>query len=716
MIVRTLRLAMLILGAIGVGIHITQGSAANAPQVPQSQRPPVARVVDLKASDGAILKASYFAAAKPAPGVLLLHQVNRQRKVWDDLAAQLAAAGINTLTLDMRGFGESGGTPCVISLRTSPACQQMPADIDAALQYLVSQPGVQRDVIGVGGAGLLGVDNSVLTARRHSTQVKSMVLLSGETFLRGLEFLRQASQLPGLFVVSDNDEYPPTAEAMDWLYIASSNPGKRLVHYPAANDAPWLWYEPFDLGRVPATGSHGTDLFNIHPELPGIIVDWFVTTLIKTPGHAPPDTLASAAVLTQIEQPGGVEQVTKHLIEARRSDPLAQLFPEVNLDIIGNDYLRAGQTLLAIEIFKLNILAYPGSADAHSNLADAYLKDGQKDLAREYADKALALLDSHATPASSWSDTQERRGEIRKGVQDLLKRLNGTANATPAVVTSARVPGTVFRDCPDCPEMAMIPGGSFTMGSSASEKSWAASHGAKAEWVSDESPQHLVSLRPFAIGKYDVTRGEFAVFVRETGHPSGDGCGHDGAKWNKQSGVSWQNPGFSQTDRDPVVCVSWNDARAYVVWLNGKMGGTVAVSGNEPYRLPSESEWEYSARGGTTSPFWWGDDDGVATDHTWFETNSAGHTHPVGLKSANPFGLYDMVGNVWQWTEDCYGDSYVGAPADGMASEFADVCRRVDRGSSWFYPAWLLRSAVRERNPADYRDIMMGFRVARTLQ
>ena len=258
------------------------------PSAAKAQKPqPQPRVLELKTSDGTLLKATYFAAAQPGPGVLLLHQSNRTRKAWDDLAGQLAAAGINTLTLDMRGFGESGGTPCVISLDANLSCKQMPGDIDAALQYLVSQPDVKRDVIGVGGAGLIGVDNSVQTARRHSAEVKSLVLLSGETFQPNLQFLRQASQLPGLFVMSDDDEYPPTQEAMELLYITSSNPGKKFVHYSAAQDAPWLWYEPFDIGRVPANGGHGTDMFKPHPELPGIIVDWFVTTLIRTAAHAP---------------------------------------------------------------------------------------------------------------------------------------------------------------------------------------------------------------------------------------------------------------------------------------------------------------------------------------------------------------------------------------------------------------------------------------------
>jgi formylglycine-generating enzyme required for sulfatase activity len=263
--------------------------------------------------------------------------------------------------------------------------------------------------------------------------------------------------------------------------------------------------------------------------------------------------------------------------------------------------------------------------------------------------------------------------------------------------------------------MVVIPAGRFTMGSSASEKSWAASHGGSLESVADEAPQHEVSLRPFALSRYDVTRGEYATFVRETGYPAGDGCGPDSFKWDKQPDLNWQNPGFPQTDRDPVVCVSWRDAQAYISWLNDKVRGPSSTAANGLYRLPSESEWEYAARAGTTTRFWWGDDDGAAGDHAWYQGNSGGHTQPVGSKPPNPFGLYDVAGNVWQWTEDCYAESYATAPTDGSAAEAGQACLRVDRGGSWLYPAWLLRSATRERNPADFRDVIMGFRVARTL-
>jgi len=367
----------------------------------------VERVVDFKTANGNILKGTYFAAAKPGPGVLLFHQSNRTRKSWDDVARQLAAAGINVLTVE--------ADP------NKTRKQRWPGELDAAFEFLVSQSGVNRHVIGIGGAGVIGVEDSVETARLHSADVKSLVLLSGET--ESLDFLRQASQLPELFVVDDNDEYPPIVEAMELLYVTASSPSRKFVHYSAAHEAPWLWYEPFDIGKVPPTGGHGTDMFKVHPELPGIIVDWFVTTLIKTPGHAPADTVASASIINQIRMPGGVAQVAQQLTDARRKDPEAQLFPEITVSTIGQDYMRARESKSAIEVLKLVLLAYPESADANETLAEAYLADGQKELARQHAQKALALLDSHKLPASSWTDTEQYRGEIRRGAEKVVKQL-----------------------------------------------------------------------------------------------------------------------------------------------------------------------------------------------------------------------------------------------------------------------------------------------------
>jgi formylglycine-generating enzyme required for sulfatase activity len=272
-----------------------------------------------------------------------------------------------------------------------------------------------------------------------------------------------------------------------------------------------------------------------------------------------------------------------------------------------------------------------------------------------------------------------------------------------------------FRDCAQCPEMVVIPAGSFTMGSSDSGRMWAVAHGASPGSVADEAPQHAVTLRLFALGTNDVTKGEYAGFVRETGYPAGDGCGLTGAKWIKHPNLSWRAPGFRQSDRDPVVCVSWDDANAYVKWLNDKTHRASPDSLDSRYRLPTESEWEYAARAGSSARFWWGDDVEAAAAHAWFAGNAHGRTHTSGLKPPNAFGLYDMSGNAWQWTEDCYADDYRNAPADGSAARGDSSCLRVDRGSAWFYPAWMLRPATRERNPHAYRYVMLGFRVARDM-
>jgi dienelactone hydrolase len=361
------------------------------------------RVVDLTTADGTKLKASYFAAAKPGPGVLLLHQCNRQRKIWDGLAQQLAAAGINVLTLDYRGFGESDGDR-FDKLPPQQAAQiqaeKWPVDIDTAFQYLVSQPGVTHDVIGVGGASC-GVNNSIQTARRH-TEVKSLVLLSGNTDLKGRHFLRESSKLPVFFAVADDDEYPTSIVAIEWLYSLDADPDKKFVHV--------------------ATGGHGADMFEMHPDMPGEIVNWYVTTLIKTPGRAPGARQTAVVpkdvhVLDQIDQPGGAAKVAKNLEEARQHDSKAKLFPEDIVNYVGYEHLQAQDNKGAIEILKLNAEAYPNSPNVYDSLSDAYFADGQRDLARENAKKALQLLPSDTT------DPEDRRNGIKASAEEKLKQL-----------------------------------------------------------------------------------------------------------------------------------------------------------------------------------------------------------------------------------------------------------------------------------------------------
>ncbi len=368
-----------------------------------SQQAPPSRTIDLTASDGTHLKATYFASTKPGPGVLLLHQCNRQRKVWDELATQMSAAGINVLTLDLRGFGESGGTPLdkLSPQEAQVEGQKWPSDIDIAFQYLQSQPGVKRDVMGVGGASC-GVNNSVQTARRHPKEIKSIVLLSGGTDFTGRRFIRQAGNIPLFVGYADDDEFKPTIDAIQWIFSLSSNPGKQLVHYE--------------------TGGHGADVFRVHPELRSKITDWYVTTLIKAPGSAPPNKTAWSApasiqILNLIDQPGGASQVSQKLAEARKHDPKAVLFQEEIVNVMGYEHMQAGDIKGGIEILKLNVEGFPSSPNVYDSLSDAYLADGQKELAAQNARKALELLPSDTT------DPEDRRNGIRDSAQQKLKQL-----------------------------------------------------------------------------------------------------------------------------------------------------------------------------------------------------------------------------------------------------------------------------------------------------
>ena len=360
------------------------------------------RVVDLTAPDGLKLKATYFPAASPGPGVLLLHQCNRQRKVWDDLARELAAAGLHVLTFDYRGFGESGGDR-VDAVAPAEAQriqrERWPGDIDTAFAYLVSQPGVKKDMIGVGGASC-GVQNSVHTARRHP-EVKSMVLLSGQTDLEGRRFLRTA-KVPAFFSYADDDEFRPTVLTVPWLYTLTGTAEKTLVHY--------------------GSGGHGSDMFPVQKQLPRQIVDWYVQTLIKTPGHAPavknhPKVAEQITVLDAIDRPGGAATVARKLKDARARDPKAQLFPEDLVNFMGYEHLQAGDVKTALAIMQLNVEAYPASANVYDSLSDAYLASGQKDLAREHAEKALELLPSDP------SADEARRTAIRESAEAKLKQL-----------------------------------------------------------------------------------------------------------------------------------------------------------------------------------------------------------------------------------------------------------------------------------------------------
>jgi formylglycine-generating enzyme required for sulfatase activity len=246
-------------------------------------------------------------------------------------------------------------------------------------------------------------------------------------------------------------------------------------------------------------------------------------------------------------------------------------------------------------------------------------------------------------------------------------------------------PHESFREClVDCPEMVVVSAGEFTMGSPSNEKGR----------YDNEGPQHKVTIaRPFAVSKYAVTFDDWDACVKV------GGCPQEG----RASDAGWGR------GRRPVIYVSWDDAKAYVAWLS-RMSG-------KAYRLLTEAEWEYAARAGTTTAYYWGDEIGKNNANC----NGCGsqwdgrHTAPVGSFAPNAFGLYDMAGNVWQWVEDCYHDNYNGAPADGSAWQAGDCKSSVVRGGSWDEDPQLLRSAGRNRGSSNLRDDDLGFRVGRTL-
>ena len=259
-----------------------------------------------------------------------------------------------------------------------------------------------------------------------------------------------------------------------------------------------------------------------------------------------------------------------------------------------------------------------------------------------------------------------------------VRALGGAGSvAAPQVAPTAQqsvAPGTIIKDCADCPEMVVIPAGSFEMGSNES---------------ADERPVHRVNVPSFLIGKTEVTQGQWKA-------------------------VMGSNPSrFSQCGDDcPVEQVSWNDAQDFARLLSQKTG--------KQYRLPSEAEWEYAARAGSNAKWSFGDSEWQLGDYAWYVLNSQGKTQRVAQKKPNAFGLYDIHGNVWEWVQDCWHDNYTGAPVD--ASAWTTGCKnfRMLRGGSWFVGlpsllrASILRSAFRLRVFPDHRSNDDGFRLARS--
>lgn len=289
---------------------------------------------------------------------------------------------------------------------------------------------------------------------------------------------------------------------------------------------------------------------------------------------------------------------------------------------------------------------------------------------------------------------------------------------TPAQAQKTPRAGSTFQDCPDCPQMIVIPPGRSVMGSAENEP----------VRDKDEGPQREIVIdRAFAVSKFEVTRGQFRRFVAATGHQAARNCSvFTGTKSERVETKSWEDINSPQTDDHPVACIAWFDAKAYAGWLATRTG--------KPYRLLSEAEWEYAARARSATRYSFGDDADQLCTHGNVADDSARDagglptwayakcrdgfgigTAPVGTFKANRFGLHDMHGNVWEWVEDCAHDNYEGAPTDGSAWVTGECRARVDRGGGFYNNRGTNRSSERAFFPPTGNSGNIGLRLAQTL-
>jgi formylglycine-generating enzyme required for sulfatase activity len=379
-----------------------------------------------------------------------------------------------------------------------------------------------------------------------------------------------------------------------------------------------------------------------------------------------------------------VDSFTRHQASVQRHPDPLEPAATIGAGRYRPELLRAIDAAVAVEPAQRpqsarDLLAMLGVAAADATAAAAPARAGPRQGRRRAAIWAtgVAVVLAMGAAALVWRPDLQLRGAAPKLLLDHGGAVT-VAPAPPRALASAHV-GQSFRDCPDCPEMVVVAPGEFMMGDPHEEES---------------RPLHQVTIvRPLAVGKYHVTHGEYARFQQETGYDRKSGCAD-----------------FAQTFRDPAVCVSWDDAEAYVAWLARKTGA--------PYRLLSEAEWEYAARGGTRTAFWWGDAVGQghancdACGSMWDNRT----TSPGGTFPPNSFGLFDMAGNAWQWVEDCWRDSYADAPTDASpVPPPADCTRRVMRGGSWNSHPENLRVGRRLWDDPKSRTTYVGFRVARTM-
>jgi formylglycine-generating enzyme len=332
-----------------------------------------------------------------------------------------------------------------------------------------------------------------------------------------------------------------------------------------------------------------------------------------------------------------------------------------------------------------------------------------------YAHASPAARAASVSPAPRWKPGNRARMAAAGAAIVVLAVVvwastrHTSAPMLPAAVSSAPQAGAVLKDCPECPSLTVLPAGHFEQGAANGTGSF-------------EKPVHAVAIAyPFAMSTNAVTVDEFRAFVAATGRNM-QGCDIYEGDWRHKADSSWEKPGFAQTGTHPVTCASWNDAAAYAAWLSAKTG--------HHYRLPSASEWEYAARSGAAAVLPWADAASACSGANVADQSAARRfpgwsvfacddgyvfTAPVGTFKSNTFGLNDMLGNVFQWTEDCWRPDYAGAPVNGSARTDGDCSERELRGGSWFSTPAYVRADYRNHFAADYRTSSAGIRLVRDI-
>jgi pimeloyl-ACP methyl ester carboxylesterase len=396
---------------------------------------PAPRIIDLTAPDGTRLKGTFYAAStnKPAPAVMLLHMCNTDRRSWSWVAEQLSAAGISALTMDNRGFGESGGPRAE---NASPEVQQQvaakwPSDFDTEFAWLLKQPNVDKNRIGAGG-GSCGVNNAVKLASRHP-EIRSLVLLAGGTDSLGINYLRNNAWIPLFTAAAADDEYDREApQLMQWFAELTGNPRNKFVGFE--------------------NGRHGTEIFGVHPELPKQIVAFYRETLQKNPANSTaftPRKTAASEFWAAANQLGGGERAVQIFRDARKRDPNAVVCPEEILNLLAYQRLQAagikvgGASLPTaaasssaspeeiaqtkadtLQLFKLNAEAHPSSANAQDSLADGYLVNGQTAEALAAEQRCLDLLPNDNTQPEQFRE--QFRIQLRQAAEAKIAKLKSS--------------------------------------------------------------------------------------------------------------------------------------------------------------------------------------------------------------------------------------------------------------------------------------------------